>query len=392
MVSYRNSTFNTIDFILLLVAHGLRHGLFKDGKTLPDVLSAAMRRVDRRIRWNNPLLPLVPSLQSKKGALLDLSNPAGTGQAALTFTAMGNTTGISPQLLIHDIRRGRAKVLARLDQDTMKLATKGVMRGLGHHNFQDPCVSLTATGFVALFSSYNVVANTVIAGGKTPPLTAFEGHVGIGNTRDTPTRFQFRCKFCLFATLDPGLNRRHLASCTARPDSEPSLPQSSSKVVPQSKKHPCPSANDPNVTCDKTFISAAMAARHALHHVFTQAGQCPRKAECGNETIFPKFTIWEIHYFDQHHGEYMREVSCPEDGCSEVFKSQQAYNLHLMVIHKMKGDELKLHRLNVKKREAAGEIVPKFKAKKAHLKVRSTVAAAKAALNPIAAGCSPVAS
>lgn len=95
---------------------------------------------------------------------------------------------------------------------------------------QDPCVSLTKMEFVALFSSYNVVANTVIAGGKTPPLTAFEGHVGIGNTRDTPTRFRFRCKFCLFATIDPGLNRRHLASCTARPDSDPSQPQPSSKI------------------------------------------------------------------------------------------------------------------------------------------------------------------
>lgn len=37
-------------------------------------------------------------------------------------------------MLTHDIRRGGAKDLARLDEDIMKVATNGVMRGLGNHN------------------------------------------------------------------------------------------------------------------------------------------------------------------------------------------------------------------------------------------------------------------
>jgi hypothetical protein len=131
---YCSPALNTIDFILLLISHGLRHGLFRDGETLQEVLSAASQRGDRRIHWKNPRLPLIPKMKTTSGTFVDIQQPGTTDQARRTFSQMGHLAGVVPRILTHDIRRGGAKDLARLDQDIMKVVTPGTMRGLGHRS------------------------------------------------------------------------------------------------------------------------------------------------------------------------------------------------------------------------------------------------------------------
>src|SRR4051812_6948167 len=110
-----------MDFVLLLMAHGLRHGLFKDGKSLDDILSAAMSRGDQVLRWKDPTLPLFAKILPNVGRI-SIHEAATTNQARYTFTRMADYAGIIGQLVTHDIRRGCAKDLARLNQDLMRVA------------------------------------------------------------------------------------------------------------------------------------------------------------------------------------------------------------------------------------------------------------------------------
>jgi hypothetical protein len=121
-----------MDFILLLVSHGLRNGLFRDGSTLNEILSAAMRRIDRHLPWKDENLPLIPAGTSNFGTFLQLDKSATAKLAQTTSGTMGELAGIIPKALTHAIRRGGAKDGARLQSGTLHAAGPGNKCLLGH--------------------------------------------------------------------------------------------------------------------------------------------------------------------------------------------------------------------------------------------------------------------
>lgn len=132
MECLKNTEFNTIDLVLLLVAHGLRHGLFQDGTTLDEILAAANARGDRTLRWKYPSYPLVPSQGTGLSGVLTLNRPTNKTIAMETVKRMGDLAGYLPELLAHDVRRGSAKDLSRLPTNILRPSTEGVARAMGH--------------------------------------------------------------------------------------------------------------------------------------------------------------------------------------------------------------------------------------------------------------------
>ncbi|KAJ9644374.1 hypothetical protein H2204_001726 [Knufia peltigerae] len=132
----KNTEFNTIDLVLLLVAHGLRHGLFQDGTTLDEILAAANARGDRTLRWKHPSYPLVPSQGTGLSGVLTLNRPTNKTIAMETIKRMGDLAGYLPELLAHDVRRGSAKDLSRLPTNILRPSTEGVARAMGHTNVE----------------------------------------------------------------------------------------------------------------------------------------------------------------------------------------------------------------------------------------------------------------
>lgn len=150
----------------------------------------------------------------------------------------------------------------------------------------DACVSLTAMDFVKFFSSYNVISNSRVPGGKEPPLSAFEGVVEVDNTKDPPTCLLFRCLDCLWETLLAPRYQQHLLTCELRERPDDALPASPPPARGLIKRHPCPHADKPNVSCDKMFRKPSDAIRHGLQHEFVKDGHCPRRDECGSNVLF----------------------------------------------------------------------------------------------------------
>jgi hypothetical protein len=119
-----------------LIAHALRQGLFEDGDTSPEVLAAAKGRGDRQLRWKNPQLPFVPDMHRGVKTLLIIDKPALTGQARNTISTMGDLASCLPVLHTHDIRRGGAKDLGRIDRKALNENHEGISMDLGHHNIK----------------------------------------------------------------------------------------------------------------------------------------------------------------------------------------------------------------------------------------------------------------
>jgi hypothetical protein len=117
-----------MDIILLLMAHGLRHGLFADGNTLPEALAA------RVLRWKKPELPFIAAIKAPRSVLLVIDQAAINTQVLETIKKMGDIAGHLPILLTHDIRRGGAKDLAKLPKDVMKVHDAATARAMGHNN------------------------------------------------------------------------------------------------------------------------------------------------------------------------------------------------------------------------------------------------------------------
>ncbi|KAJ9608717.1 hypothetical protein H2200_006488 [Cladophialophora chaetospira] len=133
--SYKDSRFDLIDFILLFVAHCLRHSLFAAGSSLDEVLAAAAKRLDGQLVFQDPTLPFNAALQSEPNQrLLNLAKPVTPHQAEATLEQMGNLAGYLPRLVAHDIRRGCAKDLAKLDKSLMKTHNSGSARAMGHQD------------------------------------------------------------------------------------------------------------------------------------------------------------------------------------------------------------------------------------------------------------------
>ncbi|EXJ84782.1 hypothetical protein A1O3_05454 [Capronia epimyces CBS 606.96] len=134
--SFKDATLTTVDLILMLLVHGLRHGLFKTGATLDQVLMAAKARGDRTLRWKYPEYPFVPAMTHPTAGTLTLSTPARYKMAYSTILRMGDISGYLSRLLTHDIRRGAAKDLVRLPKEIMKASDAGTARALGHNDIR----------------------------------------------------------------------------------------------------------------------------------------------------------------------------------------------------------------------------------------------------------------
>ncbi|KIW25364.1 uncharacterized protein PV07_08548 [Cladophialophora immunda] len=107
-----------------------RHGLFASGGTLEEVLTAAKRRLDRRLLSKDGILPFCPQISKR---MLDLQKAASTQQAR----KQSRQWAIKLDILLvftHDVRRGTSKDLAKLPRGVMKTHNSGVARAMGHNN------------------------------------------------------------------------------------------------------------------------------------------------------------------------------------------------------------------------------------------------------------------
>ncbi|EXJ94560.1 hypothetical protein A1O1_02956 [Capronia coronata CBS 617.96] len=113
--SFKEPSLKTVDLVLILLAHGLRYGLFKDGATLDKILTAAKARGDRTLRWKHPEYPFIPTMTRPRAGIWILSSPASYEQIWSTIRNMG-----------------AAKDLVRLQKDIITIADGGASRALGH--------------------------------------------------------------------------------------------------------------------------------------------------------------------------------------------------------------------------------------------------------------------
>ncbi|KAK5046107.1 hypothetical protein LTR84_008564 [Exophiala bonariae] len=80
---------------------------------------------DRTLPWEDPKLPLFAAIHKQHYVRVSIEDAGVTSQVRDTFSRMGDIAGITPQLIIHDIRRGGAKDLS-----------EGTMRGLGQNKIE----------------------------------------------------------------------------------------------------------------------------------------------------------------------------------------------------------------------------------------------------------------
>ena len=78
--SFKDPTHNCVDFVLLWVAHCLRHGFFAAGMSLEDVLAAAMRRPDRVLVYKYPHYPFAAKADNFKLRTPLADTPATTSE------------------------------------------------------------------------------------------------------------------------------------------------------------------------------------------------------------------------------------------------------------------------------------------------------------------------
>ncbi|KAK5202702.1 hypothetical protein LTR41_011551 [Exophiala xenobiotica] len=135
VLSLGDSAHNAIDVILLLLAHGLRHGLFKRGTQLQSVLLAASQRGDGIIEWKDPTLPVVPALGfAEDRNFCNIEKNASVRQPGDTVKQMAKIAGYLDHVTTHDLRRGCAKDIARIGKDNIFVSDAGTARALGHSN------------------------------------------------------------------------------------------------------------------------------------------------------------------------------------------------------------------------------------------------------------------
>jgi hypothetical protein len=92
--------------IKLILAHGLRNGLFANATTLPDLLEQTWRYRDQTIRWKYPKRPIIPFIQPHDRARLFWQKPANVPQVRATIKQMGLIAGVLVPITTHNIRAG----------------------------------------------------------------------------------------------------------------------------------------------------------------------------------------------------------------------------------------------------------------------------------------------
>lgn len=75
---------------------------------------------------------MVSAIVPGQCSFLDLEKPARTGQIFDTLASMGRKAKLTVKLATHDVRRGAAKDIAHLGEETRGFATPTVAAALGH--------------------------------------------------------------------------------------------------------------------------------------------------------------------------------------------------------------------------------------------------------------------
>ncbi|KAK5058934.1 hypothetical protein LTR84_011198 [Exophiala bonariae] len=117
------STLHNVDLILLLIAHRLRHNLFKDGSTLHDILHAAFQRGDHVLRWADRTLPIAPDTVKGYPGLVDMKKHGPPVRATNTLEEMSNLAGFLNIIKTEDLRRGENKDTAYIYREVLKGVT-----------------------------------------------------------------------------------------------------------------------------------------------------------------------------------------------------------------------------------------------------------------------------
>ncbi|KAK5371143.1 hypothetical protein LTR20_007250 [Exophiala xenobiotica] len=305
---FHDPAYNTVDFILLWIAHCLRHGFFAAGSNLTDVLAAAKARPDRQIQYKYPDYPVASQ--------------------------------------VNKFARGLLKKHTELAAD--------VVTEILH--LENP------TDFIMYFARFNVVRNVTVSmkAGSSISASSYEGRVASGNSRDPPSQFMFICPDCPGKSFATQQNyQQHRESCLwrqikAAEDAAAGVKKEKKRVEPP-KDTACPHAGPGPDDCKAGPFKKSNLAAHLETHEFQEKSRCPRE-NCPSERVFPKLVDWRLHLLKEHKGqkELPEPVIC--ELCNEVWTTAQAYNQHLKFKHSFKGKKLA---------DAKVEIISKKAAKKA---------------------------
>lgn len=193
---------------------------------------------------------------------------------------------------------------------------------------------LATLEFVKHFARINVVRNSALARwGPSSWVTEAPKHVALGNTRDFPTHFQFRCINHAFGCLSTSNtlqdHQKHSGLCKVT-----SMAAAAEKYM--IKAFPCTRGK-----CISSFDDARGLAKHIKDYHDYVPKACTVEG-CVSTIIFSTMGEYKVHRDSAHSG--FPPTTCSFAGCTSTTRFLRYINLtqHLVRSHKLKmpGDRL----------------------------------------------------
>ena len=193
------------------------------------------------------------------------------------------------------------------------------------------CLRLSPTDFVKHFSQINIVRNRSLQNLKKLE-ESFPKFVPMGNSRDHPSLFLFRCKNAvrgcqMSSWLEESVDRHQIACLfdleyTGR------------------KKLSVPSYHCSRPTCNKKYATQRALNQHVRNDHDWEPKKCDKSTCPDFEKVFVSGGTWEAHVAKKH-DETFTPQQCKVPNCSSktTFKTSRNYNDHLTITHKLRNEE-----------------------------------------------------
>ena len=185
-----------------------------------------------------------------------------------------------------------------------------------------------AEGFIEYFSRINIIRNQE-AGAMGETTFEKEAHrfVPIGNSRDIPTRFIYRCSNrnwgCQYICYYRSRIEDHIRKCKIS-ESNPD----------KSATFKCRKPG-----CDREFKTLGGRKSHEQAHNFERR-QCDI---CEDDKWYSSMRQWNHHISVHHNDEWDSSTTCGVPNCPRgetPFSTRQSYQEHLRVTHKLQGPDI----------------------------------------------------
>ena len=195
---------------------------------------------------------------------------------------------------------------------------------------QDDPLRKPGPEFVQWLSRINVTMNRTLYTNQKKLDAYFPTHVPMGNSRDYPTLFTFKCprekEGCIYSTHDPLGISRHIVECSSIQASTFSMNQSPATAP----RFPCR-----HTGCPKYFSSERYMEVHVADtHEWTPK-QCP-VASCNNTEWFANGGKYKRHAGTHRKTDWMSR-KCGYPGCNSQhdWEDRHIYKRHLKTKHKL---------------------------------------------------------